>query len=193
MKNYVNISNEKAYHLLNSGAIILVSSRSLLNEYNVAPIAWHSPVDYGKTTKLLFVCDREHKTYQNIVDTSEFIISIPHVSQLKLTKELGNYSGRDINKFQLFAIDALNGKKINCKAPNNCIGYIECKLTKIVEEDSVGIIIGEALNTIVDHDSYTGRIMAENAEGKTIHHLGGNKFITLANQLLEINIKNEEE
>jgi flavin reductase (DIM6/NTAB) family NADH-FMN oxidoreductase RutF len=187
MKNYVNISNEKAYHLLNTGALILVSSRSKLNDYNIAPIAWNSPVDYGKTTKLLFVIDTAHKTYENIIETKELIVSIPHASQLKLIKELGNYSGRDINKFNQFGINTRNGKKVDCKAPENCIGYIECKLLKVIEEDSVGIVICEALNTVVDHDAYTGRLLSEKTEGKTIHHLGGNMFITFSDELLDIN------
>ena len=178
MKDYIKISNEKAYHLLNSGALILVSTRDSDSHHNIAPIAWHCPVDYDRTTKLLFVCDKEHKTFSNIEETREFIISLPHISQVDLVKKLGSVSGKELNKFTKFSVQSMEGEKIKCLMPVNCIGHIECKVYKIISEGEIALIFGEVVNVIVDRAAYENRLLSETTPGKTIHHLGGKTFIS---------------
>jgi flavin reductase (DIM6/NTAB) family NADH-FMN oxidoreductase RutF len=178
MKEYISIPKDKAYHLLNFGPMILVSTVSADNKHNITPIAWQCPVEYDPTTRVLFVTDKDHKAFKNISETGHFIISVPHVSQLHLVKDLGSCSGNDTDKIEKYNINTFNGNKVNCVIPDDVIGFLECKLYKVVDEGSVAIIFGEVIAASADKEAYTGRVLTEKEEGKTIHHLGGSKFFS---------------
>jgi flavin reductase (DIM6/NTAB) family NADH-FMN oxidoreductase RutF len=177
MKEYSLLAKEKAYQLLNTGALILVSTMSTDQQYDIAPIAWQCPVDFDPVTKILFVTDKNHCTFRNIVETRQFIISIPHIIQVKLIKDVGSCSGSDTNKFEKFKIAAFKGNKINCLIPEEVIGFIECKCYNIVEDVTVAIVFGEVISASVDKEAYSNCLLSEKPEGKTLHHLSGNKFI----------------
>jgi flavin reductase (DIM6/NTAB) family NADH-FMN oxidoreductase RutF len=184
LKDYIKISNDKAYKLLNTGAMLLISSISIEGKFDIAPVAWQCPVDYDRVTKLLFVCDKNHKTFKNISETEQFAVSIPHIDQLKLLKDLGSCSGHDTDKIQQFKIQVIETEKINCCVPVNCIAYLECKTSKIIDEGSVAIIFGNVIHAMVDKEAFNRRLLSETESGKTIHHLGGKIFITTSDHLL---------
>jgi flavin reductase (DIM6/NTAB) family NADH-FMN oxidoreductase RutF len=184
MATYQQISNNKAYHLLNPGSLILVSSVSGEGVYNIAPIAWQCPVEYDPVTRLLFVCDLEHKTYKNITETKTFIISVPHANQLKLIKDFGGCSGNEIDKFKQLNIHSFKGSKVNSLIPEGVIGFLECKLYNVVIDGAVGLLFGEVVNAMVQEGLYEGRLLTENEECKPIHHLAGKKFYIPGDRVL---------
>ncbi len=175
---------EKAYKLINSGSLILACTSNSRNESNIAPIAWCTPVEYDPVTKLLFVCDISHYTFKNVEETRQVIIAIPHVSQLKIVKDTGSCSGRNINKFEKFSIDSQKGKRSDILVPSSCIAYLECEVYNIVIDEEVGIIFCRVMEAYVRKGAFNNRLLAEKEEGKAIHHLGGNSFITTSDILL---------
>jgi flavin reductase (DIM6/NTAB) family NADH-FMN oxidoreductase RutF len=185
MKEYIKISNEKGYQILNSGPLLLISSISFDNKNNIAPIAWQCLVNFEPVTKMMIACDKDHKTFKNILETKQFCISVPHISQLKLVKDLGSCTGNEIDKFEKFKLTTIKCDIVKCIAPEDCIAYLECRVYNIITNDSTGLIFGEVLNTKVDKLAYNGRLLSEKESGKTIHHLGGKVFISMADQLLK--------
>jgi flavin reductase (DIM6/NTAB) family NADH-FMN oxidoreductase RutF len=185
MKEYIKISKEKAYQLLNSGALILVSSIGTDKKHDIAPIAWQCPVDYEPVTKIMFACDTGHKTFKNIEDTNQCCISVPHISQLQLIKDTGSCSGYETDKIKKYSIETIPCDIIKCIAPGECIAYLECRVNKIINNDGTGLIFAEILNAKVDKQAYNGRLLSETEAGKTIHHLGGKIFITTSDFLLK--------
>jgi flavin reductase (DIM6/NTAB) family NADH-FMN oxidoreductase RutF len=178
MKEYQRISNEKAYQLLNPGAMVLISTVSSDGKFDIAPIAWHCPVDYDPITRLLFVTDLSHKTFENVDVTRQFVISVPHINQLEIVKKLGSCSGHDTDKIAKFNLDVFDAEMLNCKIPADCIGYIECKVYNIIKDRDVALIFGEAVFASADKEAFNNRILAETEHGKPIHHLGGKLFYT---------------
>lgn len=172
MKIYKQIPLEKAYKVLNTGALILISSKSADNRDNLAPFAWNCPVEFDPVTRFLFVCDKHHQTYTNISDTGKFVVCIPHVSQHKLVMDLGNCSGKTVQKIEMFHIVTFKSKEFQLSIPEDCIAYVECKLKRIIDEDNVGIIESEVIHAEVDTNAFTDRLLSETEFGKTIHHLG---------------------
>jgi flavin reductase (DIM6/NTAB) family NADH-FMN oxidoreductase RutF len=184
-KEYIKISNDKAYKLLNTGALLLISTVSLEGKFDIAPVAWQCPIDYDRLTKLMFVCDKNHKTLKNISETGQFAVSIPHIDQLKLLKDLGSCSGHDTDKIQQFKVQVIETEKINCCVPVNCIAYLECKTSKISDEGNVALVFGNVIHAKVDKDAFNKRLLSETESGKTIHHVGGKIFITTSDHLLQ--------
>jgi flavin reductase (DIM6/NTAB) family NADH-FMN oxidoreductase RutF len=177
MAIYLNIPTNEAYKLLNSGAMIIVSTSDMEENLNLTPIAWHCPVDYDPVTKLLLVTDVKHKLYINIQEAGKFVVCIPHASQLQLVRELGSCSGFDTNKLEKFHIEYSLSEKCQFPVPNGCIAYIECHKTREILENGVAIIIGEVINAKAIKGSYRDRLISEKEPGKTLHHLGKDRFV----------------
>jgi len=177
MAIYLNIPPNEAYKLLNTGALVLVSTSDMEENLNITPISWHCPLDFEPVSKILFVTETKHKTYANIMETGKFVISIPHASQLPLVRNLGSCSGYEVNKIQKFNVEYSLSDKCQLPFPNGCIAYIECSKTREIIEDGVAIVIGEVLNAKAIKGCYRDRLVSEKEMGKTIHHLGNDKFI----------------
>jgi flavin reductase (DIM6/NTAB) family NADH-FMN oxidoreductase RutF len=184
MENFQAVKNEKAYQLINSGGLIIVCTVSLEGIYDMAPIAWHCPVDYDKTSRLLFVSDLQHKTYANIVATKKFVIALPSANQVELVKKIGSCSGNEVNKIELLHLSTIESPVSKIALPLDCIAYIECKLHSVVMQEAVGIVLGDVVNAFAQKEAYKGRLLSETPNAKTIHHLGSNSFVTTSNNLL---------
>jgi flavin reductase (DIM6/NTAB) family NADH-FMN oxidoreductase RutF len=180
---YKQIPTNKAYKLLNTGALVLVATTNESGTPNLAPIAWNTVVEYDPVTRLLIVSDKEHRTYQNIESSRQFTVAIPHASQHKLVSELGRTSGNDTNKVEKLVEHPLKTNTLGHIVPKGVIGYLEYKLLRIYDEDSVGIVVGEVINAMVEEDAFTDRLLSEKEEGKTLHHLGGKKFVKPGNEV----------
>jgi flavin reductase (DIM6/NTAB) family NADH-FMN oxidoreductase RutF len=183
MKTYKTITPDKAYKLLNTGAIILVSTKGRNDVKNLTPIAWNTLVDYEPVTRLLFVCDKEHKTYTNIIEDMRFVVILPHVSQTSLIKQLGSVSGKITDKIQQFEVNIFKSDLYEFDIPEGSIAYLECKVYRILDEGGVSIIFGEVENAKVDDEAFTDRLLSEKDAGKTLHHLGSKQFVQPGNDI----------
>lgn len=177
MKTYRIVPNEKAYKLINTGALILVSTCDRRNIYNLTPIAWHSPVDFNGTTRLLIVCDLNHKAFLNITETHKFIVCIPHADHYKIILQIGDCSGNETNKIKKFRIPVFPSEKFQYSVIENSIAYLECENYKIIKEEGIGIVFGEVVYACADEEAFSDRLLTEKPAGKTLHHLGGKKFM----------------
>ncbi len=183
MKRYTEIDIESANRLINHGPVVLVSTKDKKGLYDTAPIAWTSPVAKSPPM-LLIVVGRKHKTYENITTGKEFIVCVPHVSQVQLVLKTGSISGKEVDKFESLNIKSFTGRKVDAQVVQECVGYIECKVVKIIETEDAGIIIGQVLLAAADEQAYSDRLVCEKQAGKTLHHLGGNAFAVPGDEIV---------
>ena len=165
----------KAYKLINHGPLMLVLTSSKSGKYNIAPVAWNCPAECDPT-RVLIVLDKKHKTYKNIAETGEFAVCVPVAGQLELVEKTGSVSGTDVDKYKKFKIDAVPGTIVKVRIPAGCVGYIECRVYKLIDEGETGIVIGEAVKAFADEDAYNNMLTGKSRAGKTLHHFGGNDF-----------------
>ncbi len=177
MKKYQKLANNKAYRLLNSGSIILLCTKDECGKNNITPIAWQCPLDYDPVTKVLLISDLNHKAFDNISKTKQYVICVPHVSQKELVLNLGSVSGKSCDKIGTFDVEHLFSPLFQIAIPQDCIGYMECRLEEMIPRDGVGIVIGEVMSCMVDEKAFHERLLSENEAGKTLHHLGSKVFI----------------
>lgn len=181
---YKKIPRNKIYRLINTNPLLLISTISKNKKYNIAPIAWACPQEM-EPPRLIICISTEHLTFKNIKDTKKFIACVPHISQINIVKKTGSISGREADKFTQFEIKSFTGEKIKCKIPNGVIGYLECKLKKIIKIDETAIVIADIISAAVDTCAFNGeRLLAEKQRGKAIYHLGGKKFATYGDKII---------
>lgn len=179
MSTYQHVKLSEAYKLINHSPVLLISTVSEEWKYNVAPIAWSCPVEYEPVTKILIVCDKESKTSHNILYSNTFTVCVPTTEHLELIKELGTISGNDVDKMTL-KFDHFPSTHHGNPVPVNSIAFIDVKITRIIDEESVNIFIGETIAAQVLTEKWDGKnLIAETTN--TLHHLGDNKFATISN------------
>jgi len=181
--NYVKVPQDNWYRLINHGPTVMVSTRDKDGVYNIAPIAWSSPVQKNPA-KLVAVIGRRHKTYKNIIETGEFAVCVPHVSQTKLVRQTGKSTGDEIRKFDEFSIQAFPANDVDILVPDGCVGFIECRLSNRSQQEKVDIIVGEVISASALEAVFADRLLVEKPEAKTLHHLGGSLFAAPENSLL---------
>ena len=182
---YKTVNPAKAYRLLNTGALILVSTKDERGVPNLAPVAWQTPLNYDPVPKMIMVLSNDNKTLKNILETKKFVISVPHASQEAIVRNTGDCSGNEVNKMECFAMDTFLSEKYHLPIPSGVIGYLECEQYKAIGDDDVTIIFGKIIHTSADEKAFSGRILSETPEGKTLHHLGGKMFMIPGDEILD--------
>lgn len=177
---YISIPLEKSYSLLNSGPVVLIATKG--RYYNLAPIAWNCTVDYEPVVKVLFVSDSDHQTAINAKEKQEFAVCIPHVSQKRIVEKCGTVSDADIDKYTKFGIlhaerPAEPASGIDIKAPDGCVGWIECTLERVIAEGSVELFIGTAKAAFAEESAWNGTQLDYTTEaGQPLQYLGDGIF-----------------
>lgn len=176
--NYQEIPLTEAYRLINPGPLVMVATKGA--RYDLAPIAWASPLDYEPVTKVLFISDPAHQTALNAKAGKSFAVCVPHLSQAGLVWQCGSISNPEADKFSRFKIDSQACAKIDARVPLGCVGWIECELIRVVQEGSVELFMGKALAAFAQEGAWAGgRLNVGNPAARTIHHLGGKDLATL--------------
>ncbi len=184
MKQYQEIELDSAHRLINHGPTSLVATRSEQCVYNIAPIAWISPVQKDPP-KLLAVVGHSHQTYRNIVETKEFVVCVPHFSQKRLIRQTGKSTGAEIDKFREFEIETFHANHLDFMLPQGCLGFLECTVFEHYAQEKTDIIVGSILSASVMQSVFDKRLLVEKAAGKTLHHLGGSLFCTASDKLID--------
>ncbi len=163
---YNPVTLEKAYTLLNGGGVLWICTKGKEGRYDLAPIAWTCPLDYEPVTRLLFVCDPGHATFENLELQKEFIAALPTYQQKDLVLKTGNISGRTVDKFKEWDIPFSRGTGVDALVPQGVAAWLECKVIEIYRSGSVAIVCGEVLAAFAISDAWKW----------VLHHVEGEHF-----------------
>jgi flavin reductase (DIM6/NTAB) family NADH-FMN oxidoreductase RutF len=156
--SYLEIPPKEAYSLLNCGGLILVCTRSSAGCYDLAPIAWSCPLDYEPVSRVLFVCDTGHATYENILGSKEFAIALPAFAQREMAMRSGASSGRDADKYEALGIKAFRAREVDAQIPEGVAAWLECRLLDTVQKGTSSIVMGEVLAASAIPDAWRERL-----------------------------------
>jgi len=163
--------------LINHGPLVLVATHSADGVGNLAPVAWNCPAQKDPPT-LVLALGKKHKTTENIEATKEFVVVVPHSSQLILVGAAGSLSGHDSSKQAVLNFPRVSENKIQAPIPDGCVAWLECKLAQTVVLESVVLVIGTVTAGFAQEQAFSDRLMVEDPAAKTLHHLGGKDFMT---------------
>jgi flavin reductase (DIM6/NTAB) family NADH-FMN oxidoreductase RutF len=155
---YAEVPLSEAYELLNPGGLVLVCTRSEDGRYDLAPVAWNCPLDYSPVSRILFVCDPGHRTYEDLVEAGEFALALPTRDQRELVEKTGSSSGRDLDKYAEYGIEAFAAGKVDALIPAGVAGWLECRLIRVIVEGSSAVVMGEVLRAVSAPDAWKARV-----------------------------------
>lgn len=175
MTQHISIPLKDSYKLFNHGPVSIITSAHG-DKRNVMAASWTMPVDFSPA-KAAVIIDKDTYTRELVDVSGEFALQFPMRKISKLTLDVGNISGRDIDKFSRYDIKTFSSTIITAPLIEDCIGWLECKVIKQGAE-SMDLIVGEVVAAYADAEQFIdGRWhFSDDPQKRSIHYMAGGEF-----------------
>ena len=131
-------------------SVVLVCSRNGM-VYNVAPYAWHMPISMDPPALVIGV-RRSRDTYANIMETGEFVVSVPGPELVEDIDICARSIPRDRSEFDIAGLTPSPGKMIDTPGVLECQVNIECRTMWNKEAGDHDVIAGRIVHvSLADH------------------------------------------
>jgi flavin reductase (DIM6/NTAB) family NADH-FMN oxidoreductase RutF len=111
---------------LEPGPIVLVSS-AWKGKTNIMTMGWHMVMEFQPSLIGCYIWTENH-SFDLVRHSKECVINIPTVDLAPEVVDIGNTSGRDMDKFAKFGLTAVPGDKVKAPLIAECFANFECKL-----------------------------------------------------------------
>jgi flavin reductase (DIM6/NTAB) family NADH-FMN oxidoreductase RutF len=156
----------KVYQLLEPGPVVLLTTAAG-GRANVMTMSWHMMVEFEPPLVACVVSGGDH-SFAALRTTRECVIAIPAVGLASKVVEVGNCSGRDVDKFAAFGLTPLPAECVAPPLVAECFANLECKVADTRMVNRYNLFILEVLKAWID---------PAQKNPKTIHHRGYGKFV----------------
>ncbi len=116
---------------LQRGAFLTV--RDADGRLNVMTVGWAYVGLIWRMPMAMMLVRPERHTYMLLEDAEDFTLSFPSGNMKDELMGCGSTSGRDVNKFERFHLEAVEGRATHSPVIGGCGTYLECRIT--VKED----------------------------------------------------------
>lgn len=175
MTQHISIPLKDSYKLFNHGPVSIITSAQG-NKRNIMAAAWTMPLDFSPA-RVAVVIDKNTYTRELVNASGEFGLQFPMRKIAQLTLDVGEVSGRDIDKFSHFDIKTFPAANIAAPFIDNCIGWLECKVIRQGAEE-MDLIVGEVVAAYADAEQFQqGRWhFSDDPQKRSIHYMAGGEF-----------------
>ena len=156
----------EVYRLLEPGPVVMVTT-ARKGRANIMTMSWLTMIDFEPPIVGCVISDRNY-TFGIIEETKECVINIPTVEQLSTVVDVGNTSGRSVDKFELFHLTKEDGSFVKAPLIQECYASLECKVIDMKMSAKYNIFILEVVKAWIR----PGR-----ERPRTIHHCGKGIFV----------------
>jgi flavin reductase (DIM6/NTAB) family NADH-FMN oxidoreductase RutF len=159
------VDASKAYLLLESGPIVLVTTSSK-GRSNIMTMGFHMMMQHVPPLIGCIIGPWDH-SFKALRATDECVIAIPTVDLAKTVVDIGNCSGSDVDKFERFGLTRATAKEVGSPLIKECLANIECRVADASLVHKYNLFVLEAVAIWVDDDR---------KERRTLHHNGDGTF-----------------
>ena len=155
----------KVYQLLEPGPVVLLTT-ARKGRANVMAMSWHMMIEFEPPQVACVISGNDY-SFAALCSSGECVIAVPARKLASKVVDVGNSSGRDIDKFETFGLTKLPA---SCVAPPliaDCFANLECKVTDMRLVNKYNLFILEVLKAWIDREQKNPR---------TIHHRGYGTF-----------------
>jgi flavin reductase (DIM6/NTAB) family NADH-FMN oxidoreductase RutF len=155
----------KVYQLLEPGPVVLLTT-ARRGRANVMTMSWHMMMEFEPPRIACVVSDANH-SFAALRATNECVIAIPAVKLARKVVEVGNCSGREVDKFAMIGLTPLPATRVAPPLVAECFANLECRVTDTRLVKRYDLFVLEVLTAWID---------PAQKNPKTIHHHGYGKF-----------------
>ncbi len=156
----------KVYRLLEPGPVVLLTT-ARNGRANVMTMSWHMMVEFEPPLVACVVSPADY-SYAALRATKECVIAIPAVEMASKVVEVGNCSGRDVDKFELFHLTQIAAERVKPPLIGECFANLECKVVDTRLVNKFGLFVLRVVKSWIDPTQNNP---------KTIHHRGFGEFV----------------
>lgn len=160
------LSLSKVYQLIEPGPVVLLMTAGN-NKANVMAMSWHMMVDFEPPLMACIVSSANY-SFAALRETRECVIGIPSLELAPVVVQVGNSSGRGLDKFEAFGLTPLPAECVSPPLVAECFANLECRVTDTSLMNKYNLFILEVLKAWID---------PARKASKTIHHLGYGTFV----------------
>ena len=130
-------------------------------------MSWHMMVEFEPPLVACVVSNANH-SFRALRKTGECVIAMPGVRLAPKVVQVGNCSGRDVDKFAAFGLTPLAAERVASPLVAECFANLECKVTDTRLVNQYNLFLLEVLKAWSD---------PAQKRPKTIHHQGYGRFV----------------
>ncbi|TIX90926.1 flavin reductase family protein [Rhizobium sp. P44RR-XXIV] len=181
-----SVELKKAFRLINHGPTVLLSARHAGID-NVMAVAWCCGLDIDPP-KLTVVVDQIAQTRSLIEATGHFLVQVPTVAQLELTREVGTRTlYKEPNKLQKAGVSIFEMPGQDLPFVEGCSAWLVCKLMSEPHiQNTYDLFIAEVTAAWADERVFRdGHWHFETADPRwrSLHHVAGGHFYAIGEPL----------
>lgn len=156
----------KVYQLLEPGPVVLLAT-ARGGRPNVMTMSWHMMVDFEPPLVACVVSENDF-SFAALRATKECVIALPAVELASKVVQVGNCSGRDVDKFAAFGLTPTPAELVGAPLIKECFANLECRVvdTRLVRKFNLFVL--EVTKAWRD---------PRQKDPRTIHHRGYGRFI----------------
>lgn len=162
----VDFPLEETRRILEPGPVVLVTS-SHRGERNIMTMGWHMMLGFSPALVATYVWtgNRSHELLRR---SGECVINVPTRALLDQVVSVGNSSGTDLDKFEMFGLTAQAAEAVAAPIVGECFAAFECRLADASQIDTHGLFIWEVVKA---------HVALEPALPETLHYMGHGEFM----------------
>lgn len=157
---------ENVRRFIEPGPIVLVSS-FFKGEMNIMTMGWHMIMGFEPTLIGCYIWSENH-SFKLIRKSRECVIHVPTVDIADKVVQIGNCSGREVNKFEAFKLTPLPGEIVKAPLIKECYANFECRLIDSSLINKYSLFVFEVVKA---HVAVSPKFP------KTIHYRGDGLFM----------------
>jgi flavin reductase (DIM6/NTAB) family NADH-FMN oxidoreductase RutF len=156
----------KVYQFIEPGPVVLLTTAHKGRD-NVMAMSWHMMVEFEPPLIACVVSSADH-SFAALRATRECVIAIPACELASQVVQVGNSSGRDIDKFNAFSLTPVPAQLVKPPLIAECFANLECRVANTRLVSQFNLFVLEVINAWID---------PKQLNPKTIHHHGYGKFV----------------
>ncbi len=156
----------KVYQLLEPGPVVLLTT-ACNDRINFMTMSWHLMIEF-EPPRIACVVSSANHSFAALRPSCECVIAIPARVLAPRVVQVGNSSGRMIDKFKTFGLTPVPARYIAAPLIVECFANLECKVIDIQLVNKYNLFILEVLKAWRD---------SKQKNVKTIHHQGYGTFV----------------
>ena len=130
-------------------------------------MSWHMMIEF-EPPQVACVVSSANYSFAALRDTRECVIAVPARKLATKIVNVGNSSGRDIDKFATFGLTPMRAKRVSPPLVAECFANLECRVTDTRFVNKYNLFVLKVLKAWID---------PAQKSPKTIHHHGNGKFV----------------
>jgi flavin reductase (DIM6/NTAB) family NADH-FMN oxidoreductase RutF len=160
-----NLALSKVYQLLEPGPVVLLTT-ARRGRANVMTLSWHMMVEFEPPLVACLLSNRNY-SFAALRATQECVIAIPAVELASQVVEVGNCSGRNVDKFAEFGLTPAPAERVAPPLVAECFANLECQVADTRLVNKYNLFILEGVKAWTD---------PAQKHPRTLHHHGYGRF-----------------